>query len=115
MPVISVLFFPSSCRHTTCALVTDVQTCALPISNELPALRQAAADWLQRFLGVEVTSDQVAACIGTKELVAGMPQWLRLRTPERDTVLYPEISYPTYEMGATLAGCRAVQIGRAHV
>jgi aspartate/methionine/tyrosine aminotransferase len=33
---------------------------------------------------------------------------LRLRTPGRDTVLYPEISYPSYAMGATLAGCRAV-------
>ena len=51
----------------------------------------------------------MAACIGTKELVAGVPQWLRLRTPERDTVLYPAVSYPTYAMGATLAGCRAVE------
>ena len=48
--------------------------------------------------------------MGTKELVAGVPHWLRLRTPERDTVLYPEISYPTYAMGATLAGCRAVPV-----
>ena len=31
-----------------------------------------------------------------------------LRDPDRDTVLYPAISYPTYEMGATLAGLRAV-------
>ena len=52
----------------------------------------------------------VAACVGTKELVAGMPQWLRLRRPDRDTVLYPAISYPTYAMGATLAGCRAVPV-----
>ena len=37
-----------------------------------------------------------------------MPQYLKLRDPSRDTVLYPAISYPTYEMGATLAGCRAV-------
>ncbi len=42
--------------------------------------------------------------------MAGIPQWLRLRTPERDTVLYPAISYPTYAMGATLAGCRAVPV-----
>jgi succinyldiaminopimelate transaminase len=81
-----------------------------PASNGVLALREAAAGWLDRFLGVSVDPDQVAACIGTKELVAGMPQWLRLRTPERDTVLYPEISYPTYEMGATLAGCRAVPV-----
>lgn len=81
-----------------------------PASNGVLALREAAVGWLDRFLGVSVDPDQVAACIGTKELVAGMPQWLRLRTPERDTVLYPEISYPTYEMGATLAGCRAVAV-----
>jgi len=81
-----------------------------PASNGLPAFRQAAAAWLGSFLDVDISPDQVAACIGTKELVAGMPQWLRLRTPGRDTVLYPEISYPTYEMGATLAGCRAVPV-----
>ena len=28
----------------------------------------------------------------------------------RDTVLYPAVSYPTYAMGATLAGCRAVPV-----
>jgi aspartate/methionine/tyrosine aminotransferase len=34
-----------------------------------------------------------------------------LRDPSRDTILYPAVSYPTYAMGATLAGCRAVPIG----
>src|SRR5204862_244880 len=33
-----------------------------------------------------------------------------LRDPQRDTVLYPAVSYPTYAMGALLAGCRAVPI-----
>jgi aspartate/methionine/tyrosine aminotransferase len=42
--------------------------------------------------------------------VAGLPHWLRLRTPGKDTVLYPAISYPSYEMGAILAGCRAVPV-----
>jgi aspartate/methionine/tyrosine aminotransferase len=46
--------------------------------------------------------------VGTKEFVASTPQYLKLRDPSKDTVLYPAISYPTYEMGATLAGCRAV-------
>ena len=31
-------------------------------------------------------------------------------TPSRDTVLYPAVSYPTYEMGALLAGLRAVPV-----
>ena len=72
------------------------------------AYREAAAGWLQRRLGVAVQPSELAACVGTKELVVGMPQWLRLRRPDRDTVLYPAISYPSYAMGATLAGCRAV-------
>ena len=49
-------------------------------------------------------SAQIAACVGTKEFVGTLPQWLHLRTPDRDTVLYPAASYPTYEMGAILAG-----------
>src|SRR3546814_19393082 len=63
---------------------------------------------MARRLGISVDPAQVAACVGTKELVAGVPQWLKLRRPDRGTVLYPAISYPTYAMGATLAGCRAV-------
>ncbi|MFM8650344.1 MAG: aminotransferase class I/II-fold pyridoxal phosphate-dependent enzyme, partial [Actinomycetota bacterium] len=39
---------------------------------------------------------------------------MKLRTPSRDTVLYPAVSYPTYEMGATLAGCRAVSVPVTH-
>ena len=80
-----------------------------PPSIGTVAFREAAAGWLERRLGVTVdAADEVAACIGTKEFVAGIPQWLRLRTPDRDTVLYPAVSYPTYAMGAVLAGCRPV-------
>ena len=81
-----------------------------PPSVGTPALRQAFAAWYERTLGVTVPTAQVAACIGTKEFVGTLPQWLRLRTPDRDTVLYPAISYPTYAMGATLAGCRPVPV-----
>jgi succinyldiaminopimelate transaminase len=81
-----------------------------PPSVGTAAYREAAAGWLDRRFGAAVDPAAVAACVGSKELVAGVPQWLRLRTPERDTVLYPEISYPTYAMGATLAGCRAVPV-----
>jgi len=81
-----------------------------PPSIGTPAYRQAAADWMERRLGVSVPSSQIAATIGSKELVAGVPQWLHLRAPERDTVLYPAISYPTYAMGAQLAGVRSVPL-----
>lgn len=81
-----------------------------PPSLGTPALRDAIVSWLDRRFSVRVEATQVAACIGTKELVAGLPSWLKLRTPARDTVLYPAVSYPTYAMGATLAGCRAVPV-----
>jgi succinyldiaminopimelate transaminase len=74
--------------------------------------REAAAGWMARRLGVDVAPDAVAACVGTKEFVATAAHWLRLRSPERDTVLYPAVSYPTYAMGATLARCRAVPVAR---
>jgi aspartate/methionine/tyrosine aminotransferase len=82
-----------------------------PPSIGTAQLRGAAAHWLHDRLDVEVDpGTELAACIGTKELVAGLPHLLRLRDPGRDTVLYPEVSYPTYAMGATLAGCRAVPV-----
>jgi succinyldiaminopimelate transaminase len=79
-----------------------------PPSVGTPAFREAAAGWLERRFNVSLGPGDLAACVGTKELVAGVPHWLRLRSPGRDTVLYPQISYPSYAMGATLAGCRAV-------
>ncbi len=75
-----------------------------------PEYRHAAADWLARRFGVTVEPSAVLACVGTKELVASLPRWLSLRTPGRDTVLYPGVAYPTYAMGATLAGLRAVPV-----
>lgn len=72
--------------------------------------RRAAASWIGRSFGVDLEIDQVAACVGTKEFVASLAQHLHLRHPDRDTVLYPAVSYPTYAMGATLAGLRAVPV-----
>jgi succinyldiaminopimelate transaminase len=73
-------------------------------------LREAAAAWIARRFGIDVAPDHVLACIGTKEMVASLPRFLGMRDPGRDTVLYPAISYPTYAMGAELAGLRAVPV-----
>ena len=82
-----------------------------PASVGSLAYREAAAAWLDRRLGVTVDPrSQLAACVGTKEFVGTLPQWLKLRRPDRDTVLYPAVSYPTYEMGAVLAGGRGVPV-----
>src|SRR5205814_4591881 len=81
-----------------------------PTSIGSPAFRQAASDWLARRFTAEVPPTSVAACVGTKEFVASLPHYLRLRDPSKDTVLHPAIAYPTYEMGAVFAGCRSVAV-----
>jgi succinyldiaminopimelate transaminase len=81
-----------------------------PATIGSPAYREAAAAWIGRRFGVAVPLDVVLACVGTKELVASLPRHLALRDPTRDTVLYPAVAYPTYEMGARLAGLRAVPV-----
>ena len=81
-----------------------------PASIGSEPLRAAISGWLDRRFGVDVPLAQIAACVGTKEFVATTPQYLKLRTPSRDTVLYPAVAYPTYEMGAILAGCRPVAV-----
>jgi succinyldiaminopimelate transaminase len=69
--------------------------------------RQAAIDWLGRRFGVTgLGLDGVLPTIGSKELIATLPSYLGLS--DRDLVVYPELAYPTYEVGARLAGARAV-------
>jgi succinyldiaminopimelate transaminase len=92
------------------ALATSNSERGYPPSIGSAALRSAISRWMGRRFDIDVSPDDVAACIGTKEFVGTLPQWLRLRRPDLDTVLYPAIAYPTYEMGAILAGCRAVPV-----
>ena len=81
-----------------------------PASIGSEALRKAASAWMTRRFAIDISPNDIAACIGTKEFVATTPQYMRLRTPEKDTVFYPAVAYPTYEMGAILANCRAVAV-----
>ena len=81
-----------------------------PPSIGTEALRNAAQSWMQHKFEVSIPTSQIAACIGSKEFVATTPQYMKLRSPDRDTVLFPAVSYPTYEMGAILAGCRPVAV-----
>lgn len=81
-----------------------------PVSAGGPAFRRGAAEWMRRRFDISIDPSEVAGCVGTKEFVASLPHFMRLRSPTRDTVLYPAVSYPTYAMGATLAGCRALPV-----
>ena len=103
------------CDPPASAVVAELGTSGTergyPSSVGSPALREAAARYLGRRFGVGVDPGAVAACVGTKELVASTAWYLRLRSPGRDTVLGPSLAYPTYAMGAALAGCRYVGLG----
>lgn len=92
------------------ALATSDSERGYPPSIGSEAFRSAVSRWMSRRFDIDVPASRIAACIGTKEFVATVPWLLRLRRPNRDTVLYPEVSYPTYAMGATLAGLRAVVV-----
>jgi succinyldiaminopimelate transaminase len=81
-----------------------------PPSAGTSEYRAAAAGWMNRRFGLTLTASDVVACVGTKEFVASLAGYLHLRSPQRDTVLYPAVSYPTYAMGATLANLRAVAV-----
>lgn len=81
-----------------------------PASIGTEALRRSVARWMGRTFAIDVPISRIAACIGTKEFVATTPHYMKLRRPNRDTVIYPAVAYPTYEMGAILAGLRAVAV-----
>jgi succinyldiaminopimelate transaminase len=89
------------------ALAEGADAPGYPTALGTAALRTAAADWLTRRLGVRV-ADPLGAdpslipTVGSKELVALLPTLLGLSGS--GTVLIPEVAYPTYEVGAVLAG-----------
>jgi succinyldiaminopimelate transaminase len=77
-----------------------------PATWGTPRLRSAAAGWLARAHGVQVAPQDVLPVIGTKEFIAWLPAMLGLGPG--DVVTHPELAYPTYDIGARLAGATAV-------
>ncbi|WP_333617858.1 succinyldiaminopimelate transaminase [Dietzia sp.] len=79
-----------------------------PATHGTAELRSAAAAAMERRFGVPgVDPTSILPVIGTKEIVAGLPAQLDLGAGS--TVVIPEVAYPTYEVGALLAGARAVR------
>ena len=70
-------------------------------------LRTSIIDYLRRRVGsVPLTDDCVLPTIGSKELVASLPAQLGIHGGQ--TVLIPRLAYPTYAIGAMLAGADVV-------
>jgi succinyldiaminopimelate transaminase len=84
------------------ALVAAADSPGYPTVWGTPALRDAITGWAERRLGGrDLTDRHVLPIVGSKELVAWLPTQLGLGPG--DTVAYPRLAYPTYEVGARLA------------
>ncbi|MBK5305905.1 MAG: succinyldiaminopimelate transaminase [Frankiaceae bacterium] len=79
-----------------------------PLTIGTPAVRAAIVGWLAHRLGATVTEQQVVPSIGSKELVSLLPSLLGLEPGVK--VLIPALAYPTYDVGARLAGCVPVPV-----
>lgn len=88
------------------ALAAAANSPGYPATAGTPELRQAMVGYLARRW--DAVLDQAAALpvIGTKELVAWLPTLLGMGAG--DQVIIPAMAYPTYAVGALLAGCQQV-------
>ncbi|MFM9376748.1 succinyldiaminopimelate transaminase [Gordonia sp. VNK21] len=79
-----------------------------PATAGTAALREAAVAALSRRFGVDgVAESAILPVIGTKEAIAGLPS--QLGVPAGALVVIPEVAYPTYEVGALLAGAQVLR------
>lgn len=104
-------------KEPTPAFIKDALRGAVPEVSQYPsafgspALRKAAAAYLQRRFGVSVDPEtQVLACAGAKEAIFHLPLAFSGADPRRRKVIIPDPGYPTYEVGARFAGLEPVLV-----
>lgn len=89
------------------ALEAATDAHAYPLTAGTPELREAIVSWFAKRRGVaDLSVANVLPSIGSKELIALLPLMLGIRAG--DTVVQPRVAYPTYEIGAALAGATIV-------
>ena len=92
----------------TDALARAADSPGYPATYGTAELRAAVAAWFARRRGVpDLDPAGVLPTIGSKEFVAWLPSLLGLGAG--DTVVHPEIAYPSYDIGARLAGATPVR------
>lgn len=97
---------PASVRD---ALSSVAEIPGYPTTHGTPALRAAVVEALGRRHGIQgLAPDSVLPTIGSKELVAWLPTLLGIGAGQ--TVAIPHLAYPTYEVGARLAGAATVRV-----
>jgi succinyldiaminopimelate transaminase len=81
------------------ALAAAADAPGYPLTTGSAELKEAVRRWLARRFGVDIPAGGVLPVIGSKELVASLPTLLGAAS-----VGYPALAYPTYAVGAQLAG-----------
>lgn len=91
---------PQSIRD---ALIAAADSPGYPTTHGTPQLRAAVVEWFARRRGVDgIDASAVLPTVGSKEFVALAPALLGLG--EGDVIVHPAVAYPTYDVGARLAG-----------
>ena len=89
------------------ALKAAADSPGYPTTHGTLKLREAIADWYARRRNVPgLDPAAVMPTVGSKELVAWLP--LLLGLGKEDVVVRPTVAYPTYDIGAILAGATPV-------
>lgn len=89
------------------ALAAASDAAGYPMTIGTERLRHAAAGWLERRAGVTVDPlTEVIPTVGSKELVTLLPTLLGCT----GAVLFPDLAYPSYDVGARIAGCEPVPV-----
>ena len=90
------------------ALAAAGSASGYPATAGTQRLRESAVTALARRFGVSgLTEADVLPVIGSKELIAWLPTLLGLGPA--DLIVVPELAYPTYDVGARLAGARVLR------
>ena len=90
------------------ALAAAASAPGYPATAGTARLRESVVAALARRYGITgLTEAAVLPVIGTKELIAWLPTLLGLGTG--DVVVVPELAYPTYDVGARLAGAQVLR------
>lgn len=96
---------PEVVRH---ALVEHADWPGYPLTIGVPGLREAYAGWLARVHDVPgLAPAQTLPTVGSKELIGTLPL-LALDASTPGPVAIPALAYPTYAVGAALAGREVV-------
>ncbi|OBB62680.1 succinyldiaminopimelate transaminase [Mycobacterium sp. 852014-50255_SCH5639931] len=90
------------------ALAAAGSASGYPATAGTPRLRDSAVAALARRFGITgLTEAAVLPVIGSKELIAWLPTLLGLGSA--DVIVVPELAYPTYDVGARLAGATVLR------